>query len=201
MRCELISALRAAVDDELAKVTSSRSADLGKLIIAVDTLTRFLAEAKPKPEVAQSVYTQDPHKVLEDIVDRWIAADEAQRAEDEAERRAQGLPANELEAAQMRIAELEAENARLRGEDLKALPSPPEARAITPSESEIIPPGEIEDRPPATPPVAKSGDETKAQMARVNSDRSIEHRVMGNPRMPQPDAGGFHWGGSKGRAW
>jgi len=142
----LISALRAAVDDELAKVTSSRSADLGKLIIAVDTLTRFLAEAKPKPEVAQSVYTQDPHKVLEDIVDRWIAADEAQRAEDEAERRAQGLPANELEAAQMRIAELEAENARLRGEDLKALPSPPEARAITPSESEIIPLGEIEDQ-------------------------------------------------------
>src|SRR5262249_9280493 len=74
-------------------------------------------------------------------------------------------------------------------------------KAITPSESEIIPPGEIEDRPPATPPVAKSGDETKAQMARGNSDRSIEHRVMGNPRMPQPDAGGFHWGGSKGRAW
>ena len=34
LRCGLISALRAAVDDELAKVTSSRSADLGKLIIA-----------------------------------------------------------------------------------------------------------------------------------------------------------------------
>ena len=50
-----------------------------------------------------------------------------------------------------------------------------------------VPPVKPEDRPPATPPVAKSGDETKAQMARVNSDRSIEHRVMGNPRMAQPD--------------
>jgi hypothetical protein len=34
LQCELIAALRAAVDDELGKVTSARSADLGKLIIA-----------------------------------------------------------------------------------------------------------------------------------------------------------------------
>ena len=201
--------------------------------------TGFLKEARPaEPEPAQhSVYTQDPHKFLEDLVDRWIAADEAEKAEQRAERIAQGLPAepaSETEALQMRIAELEAENERLRG----VLPSP-EARAITPTESEVIPPGEIpdldankapgwqkqswtgpedgtlswlrpvppvkpEDRPPATPPVAKSGDETKAQMARVNSDRSIEHRVMGNPRMAQPDnlSSGFFWGGASGkRAW
>ena len=43
----------------------------------------------------------------------------------------------------MRIAELEAENARLRGEDPKALPSPESERVITPTESEVIPPGEI----------------------------------------------------------
>src|SRR5262249_57934304 len=103
LRCELISALRAAVDDELAKVTSSRSADLGKLIIAVDTLTRFLAEAKPKPEAAHSVYTQDPYKVMEDIVDRWIAAEEAERAE----RGLSGLMPD-LPSAQARIDELEA---------------------------------------------------------------------------------------------
>ena len=64
-----------------------------------------------------------------------------------------------------------------------------------------VPPVKSEDRPPATPPQTKSGGETEAQRQRVNADRSVEHRVMGNPRMPQPDAGGFHWGGSKGRAW
>jgi len=32
-------------------------------------------------EKTPDVYIQDPHKVLEDIVDRWIAADEAERAE------------------------------------------------------------------------------------------------------------------------
>ena len=107
--------------------------------------TGFLKEARPaEPEPAQhSVYTQDPHKFLEDLVDRWIAADEAEKAEQRAERIAQGLPAepaSETEALQMRIAELEAENERLRG----VLPSP-EARAITPTESEVIPPGEIPD--------------------------------------------------------
>jgi len=149
----------------------------------------------------------------------------------------------------MRIAELEAENARLRGEDPKALPSPESERVITPTESEVIPPGEIgefyvghrpaadDPKPPVTidakpegswtgpqnggppswlrpvpktekrvdggPPLTKSGTETKAQMARVNADKSVEHRVMGNARMAQPDniPGGFFWGGSKGRAW
>ena len=37
-----------AVDDELAKTVDARSADLAKLIVAVEALTRFLAEAKPE---------------------------------------------------------------------------------------------------------------------------------------------------------
>src|SRR5262249_61356760 len=132
LRCELISALRAAVDDELAKVTSSRSADLGKLIIAVDTLTRFLAEAKPKPEAAHSVYTQDPYKVMEDIVDRWIAAEEAERAE----RGLSGLMPD-LPSAQARIDELEAELAALRN----ALPAPDGAeRSRTPDDLKAMRP-------------------------------------------------------------
>ena len=145
LNCDLVSALRLVVDDELARATSGSGADLGKLIVAVEHLVGFLKEARPaEPEPAQhSVYTQDPHKFLEDLVDRWIAADEAEKAEQRAERIAQGLPAepaSETEALQMRIAELEAENERLRG----VLPSP-EARAITPTESEVIPPGEIPD--------------------------------------------------------
>jgi len=55
----------------------------------------------------------------------------------------------------------------------------------------------------AEPIVTKSGDETKAAMARMNNDRSLEHRVMGGSKMPMPDNAlpGFYWGGSKGRAW
>ena len=53
------------------------------------------------------------------------------------------------------------------------------------------------------PPVAKPGHVTEQQRLRVNADKSVEHRVMGNARMAQPDniPGGFSWGGSKGRAW
>jgi len=46
--------------------------------------------------------------------------------------------------------------------------------------------------------------EAERQRQRVNSDRSVEHKVMGNPRMAQPDKmpGGFFWGGASGkRAW
>ena len=160
-------------------------------------------------------------------------------------------PVSETEALQMRIAELEAENARLRGEDPKALPSPESERVITPTESEVIPPGEIGEfyvghrpaaddpkppvtidakpegswtgpqdgppswlrpvpptdlakRPPASPPVAKSGAEAERQRQRANSDRSVEHKVMGSARMVQPDnlSSGFFWGGASGkRAW
>src|SRR5262249_39765264 len=40
----------------------------------------------------------DPHERLMRIIDNWIEANEAERAEEEAARRAQGLPATELEA-------------------------------------------------------------------------------------------------------
>ena len=56
----------------------------------------------------------------------------------------------------------------------------------------------------AEPIVTKSGAETEAQRLRVNSDRQTPLRIMsqgGGEKFPQPDAGGFHWGGSKGRAW
>jgi len=50
-----------------------------------------------------------------------------------------------------------------------------------------VPPVKSEDRPPATPPQTKSGGETEAQRQRVNADRSVEHRVMGNPRLASAD--------------
>ena len=64
----------------------------------------------------------------------------------------------------------------------------------------------------AVPQTGPTDAEREANRQRINNDRSFEHRLMtqpigrnapqpSGPRMPQPDAGGFHWGGSKGRAW
>ena len=65
-----------------------QSARTVRAIAAPTHTCPFLKEARPaEPEPAQhSVYTQDPHKVLEDIVDRWIAAEEASKADEEVDR-------------------------------------------------------------------------------------------------------------------
>jgi hypothetical protein len=48
VRCQLIAALRAAVDDALAKVTSANASDLGKLITAVKQLTGVLGRGEAR---------------------------------------------------------------------------------------------------------------------------------------------------------
>jgi len=216
LKCDLISALRAAVDDELAKVTSANAADLGKLIVAVETLTKFLADAKPKGDEPNAIYRQDPYKFLEDMAERWRAADEADRRE-------KGLSprVHDEEAQQRRIDDLEAELVRLRGAQPSALPSLEAERVITPPDGDIVGPREQSDnpangvaprglddpKPPVTidgkvlrpgmgpdgkpiPPQAVSGDEAKRRMAAVNADRATAHRVMNAPARvtgePQP---------------
>jgi hypothetical protein len=64
-----------------------------------------------------------------------------------------------------------------------------------------VPPTDPAKRPPASPPVAKSGAEAERQRQRANSDRSVEHKVMGSARMVQPDnlSSGFFWGGASGK--
>ena len=208
LKCDLVSALRAVLDDELAKATSGSGADLNRLVVAVEHLVGFLKEANPAKadDGIPAIYKQDPRKVLEGIVERWIAAEEAERAE----RGLSGLMPD-LRSAQARIDELEAELAALRnalpapdGAERSALPAPAPERTITPSISDIVP-------PPQTGP---TDAEREANRQRINNDRSFEHRIMtqpigrnapqpSGPRMPQPDnmLGGFHWGGSKGRAW
>src|SRR5262245_1592142 len=139
LKCELVAALRSAVDDELMNVTSARSVDLARLITAVETLTRFLQDAKPKEDEQGAIYKRDPYKVLEDIAERWRAADEADRAE-------KGLSPriHDEEALQARVDELEAELVRLRGPQPHALPALElERGVIDPPTSAITPPGEV----------------------------------------------------------
>jgi hypothetical protein len=47
LRCDLVSALRLVIDDELARATRGSGADLSKLIVAVDHLTTFMKDARP----------------------------------------------------------------------------------------------------------------------------------------------------------
>ena len=138
LRCELVASLRAVVDDELGKVTSSRSSDLGKLIIAIETLSKYLADAKPQAEAEDP--RDDPHARLMAIIDNWIANNEAEKAERAAERAAQGLDAlpDTLEAAHAEIERLRVGNP----DALKFWAGPESERAITPSESDVVPPSE-----------------------------------------------------------
>ena len=153
LKCDMVSALRAVLDDELARATSGSNADLGKLITAVDHLASILKESRP-PEPDSSVpeiFRRDPHKVLEEMVDRWHAAAEAERAE----RIAEGLPAQpvDYESALSEISDLRDEVDRLRGllaapEEQRALPAPaPEEGAITPPTADIVGPREQSDNP------------------------------------------------------
>jgi len=224
LRCELIAALRAAVDDELAKTVDARSADLAKLIVAVEALTRFLAEAKPDNPHRPDDEDGDPHENLMRIIDNWIAAEEAERAE----RGLSGLMPD-LSSAQARIDELEAELAALRnalpapdGAERSALPAPAPERTITPSISDIVPPGEQSDRNfrigvqrtpddlkamrpkptidgEAVPP-APTAAEREAKRQAINNDRSAYQQqglrpVGGEPWRP------FVGGGNEGFFW
>ena len=160
------------------------------------------------------------------IVEGWIEAEAQERAEKAAERRAQGLsePVTDLASAQARIDELEAENARFRGEEPKLLAAPSgipesEREVITPTESEIIPPGEIGDLnmvpPRRSPPTidvkanstAPTAAEREAKRQAIHNDRSTQQGLR--PAGGEPwrgHAGGvdesFFQGGSTGkRAW
>src|SRR5262249_34466612 len=146
LKCDMVSALRLVIDDELARATSGSGADLGKLITAVEHLAGILKEAHPtrSDDGIPAIYKKDPYVVMEGILDRWLATDEEERSE-------RGLsPRIHDEAAlQRRVDDLEAELVRLRGAQPHALPSPaPEADetdAIDVPTSAITPPGEQTD--------------------------------------------------------
>ena len=73
LKCELVSALRSVVDDELGKVDRANAADLSRLIVAVEALTKFLKES-PADERSEDDEDGDPHERLMRIIDNWIAA-------------------------------------------------------------------------------------------------------------------------------
>src|SRR5262249_25322905 len=252
-RVDVVFGLKLNLDEMRAQLLAGEAIDVGEMRQIADTLERYQPAAS-KPDPTPAIYKRDPYQVLDEIADRWREPEAANKAE----RIAAGKPADEMEAAQIRIAALEAENA-----DLRALTKPltegqmkglidRAERVIDPPTSAITPPGEQSDHPrnsdyapdlkrapkpgptidakpagswtgpqdgrprwlarpaPVTKrvdggqPQAVSGDEAKRRMAAVNADRATPHRIMtqgGSEKFPQPDAGGFHWTGERGRSW
>jgi hypothetical protein len=130
MRVDVVFGLKSGLDELRARMFDGEKVDTNEMRAIADTLERFLP-ARPKPEPVLDP-RDDPHARLMAIIDNWLAHHETEKAE----RIAQGLPADAKDA---RIAELESENARLRGE---LLPGPDAERTITPPTSAITPPGE-----------------------------------------------------------
>jgi hypothetical protein len=145
LRCELVAALRAVVDDSLTRVTRGSATDLAKLVTATEALTGLLKES-PAATAQEPVLDprDDPHARLMAVIDNWIANHEAERAERAAARRAQGL-----DALPPTLEEAHAEIERLRGnpDALKfwaapELPAPNGEGVIDPPTSAITPPSE-----------------------------------------------------------
>jgi hypothetical protein len=148
LKVELTSALRAAVDDQLGRITRGNAADIAKLVAAVDQLTAFMKESPSSDRDVDGDDGDDPHARLMRIIDNWIANHETEKSERAAERTAQGLPAlpDTLEAAHAEIERLRQGNpAALRfwsEPDPTALPAHEGERVIDVPTSAITPPSE-----------------------------------------------------------
>ena len=235
LRCDIVASLRLVIDAAQADVLSGTSSDLGKLLVAVETLTKLL------PARAEAVRpdAHGNHGAKEKVLQLLVSAIEADAVE--LRERAERVEGGE----QSEVAQLRREVALLRarlGEQpqVEGAPTVTEPKVIgdVPT-SAIIPPGEIgecyaghrpapddgkytkpkvvidakaepaekpwrgpqdgppswlkpvpqvapEDRPPAAPPQTRSGDETKAAMDRVNSDRSAFYQHLAAATHSEP---------------
>jgi hypothetical protein len=65
LRCDLIATLRLSIDSAQADALEGRAADLGRLIVATESLVKLLPSDPPKPEASQR---DDPRVVLWNII-------------------------------------------------------------------------------------------------------------------------------------
>jgi hypothetical protein len=125
LRCDLIATLRLSIDSAQADALEGRAADLGRLIVATESLVKLLPSEPPKPAANEP----DPRQVMWQIYRQMR------------ERGELGLKAlapsegGQVEALHAKVAELEA---RLAGQPV----SERSVTAIDPGEADIVPPGE-----------------------------------------------------------
>jgi hypothetical protein len=131
LRCDLIATLRLSIDSAQADALEGRAADLGRLIVATESLVKLLPSEPPKPESQRD----DPRVVLWNIIKE--GRDRAALGFDGYDGKVR-----QVEALQAEVAALKAE---LAGEPAPALltsASPSREKVITPSIGDIVSRGE-----------------------------------------------------------
>jgi hypothetical protein len=190
LKVDLVTSLRAVVDDASASVLEGNQTDLGKLVVAVEHLTKLLPQnQEPASRGA------DPRAHM------WAVYSEMRRRGELAE------PMSTYEGRGRRIAELEAENKSLRA----ALGSGSTA-SITPPTCDIVPPGERAEcdpgpRPGPDDPPRRSSQviegkvnptpaATPAPAYDYNKERGWRDYVLPDGNIsPTPFGGGGKWWG------
>jgi hypothetical protein len=115
LRCDLIATLRLSIDSAQADALDGRAADLGRLIVATESLVKLLPSEPPQP-----VNRIDPRKIM---LETYLGM----------RRRGEiAGPEYSRDAALKRIAELEAEVAALKA---AGAPAPEEPSATPPAAS------------------------------------------------------------------
>jgi hypothetical protein len=180
---DVVFGLKLALDEQRGRLYRGEAPDTGEMLRLSEALSRYLPK-QPEPVADDPDEDIDPHAKLEAMLRNYWAAKQANEAEAEAERIERG-ELTETEALRAENALLKDENAHLRGTKPRALPAP-DGGAMKPLNA---------------PVVAKSGAETKAQMARVNGDRSLDFKIMTEPGPRwevQPSNGCESW---RGHTW
>jgi hypothetical protein len=69
LRCQLVSTLRGAIDHEQARTEAGSSADLAKLVTAIEALTKLLPASVTAPPPVKRRSQEDAFKFFGDIID------------------------------------------------------------------------------------------------------------------------------------
>ena len=127
LRCDLIATLRLSIDSAQADALEGRAADLGRLIVATESLVKLLPSEPPRPAANRP----DPRQEM------WLIYKQMRERGE--------LNLKPLAPDQHRIAELEGENARLKAR-LAGEPEPIEALPLgtnVPKTGTNAPPGNV----------------------------------------------------------
>jgi hypothetical protein len=145
LRCDLIATLRLSIDSAQSDALEGRAADLGRLIVATESLVKLLPSEPPKPASAE----HDPRQIM------WENYLGMRRRGELAA--AYLSPQQRLEAARAKVAEIEAELAALAPLPDEPLSTPP---APTAPAGKVVPlrePPSPAAGPPKPAPPAPTG--------------------------------------------
>jgi hypothetical protein len=170
LRCDLIATLRLSIDSAQADALEGRAADLGRLIVATESLVKLLPSEPPKPESQRD----DPRVVLWNII------------KEGRDRLAEGFEGYDGKVRQIEVlqAELAAKDAEIAA--LKSAPALPDVSMLAESVPAPAPAGNVVPlaRNPSSPARAPAAPQ-QGSKDYVEADGTIR---------PTPRGRGHYWG-------